>query len=88
MANKEPIKDGSPMIYTEKSEGVNPAYDIRTDRFELACEAMDKIHRSKLAKKEDKPATEKEAKTGEMKIDKKDGGAEPIHGTADESQSK
>ena len=88
MANKEPIKDGSAMIYTDRKDGVNPAYDIRTDRFELACEAMDKIHRSKLAKKEDKPATEKEAKTVEMKPDKKDGGAEPTPGTADGSQSK
>ena len=49
VANKEPIKDGSPIIYTDKKDGVQPQYNVRTDRFELACEAMDKVHRSKEA---------------------------------------
>ena len=26
--NKEPIKDGAPIIYTERKDGVNPAYNI------------------------------------------------------------
>ena len=34
VTNKEPISDGAPMIYTEKSAGVLPAYNIRTDRFD------------------------------------------------------
>ena len=41
--NKEPIKDGSPLVYTERKDGVLPAYDIRTDRFEIAIDAMDKV---------------------------------------------
>jgi len=49
VANKEPIKDGSPIIYTDKKDGVQPQYNVRTDRFELAAEAMDKVHRSKEA---------------------------------------
>lgn len=49
--NKEPIKDGAPLIYTERKEGVNPAYNIKTDRFDIAIEAMDKVTRSKEAKR-------------------------------------
>lgn len=74
--NKEPITDGAPMIYTDKKDGVLAGYDIRTDRFEVAAEAMDKIHRSTLAKRDE---------AGVIKLeptkDKKDGGAESIHGT-------
>lgn len=40
--NKEPIKNEAPTIYTPKSEGVMPEYDIRTDRFEVAREALEK----------------------------------------------
>lgn len=49
--NKEPIKDGAPIIYTERKEGVNPAYDIRTDRFELAIDATTHITKTKLAER-------------------------------------
>ncbi|QCS36846.1 hypothetical protein [Tortoise microvirus 14] len=51
--NKEPIKDAAPIIYQERKEGVLPGYDIRTDRFEIAIEAMDKVARSKEAKREE-----------------------------------
>lgn len=48
------MEDGVfPTIYTEKKDGVQPEYDIRTDRFEVAIDAMDKINRStadKIAK--------------------------------------
>lgn len=41
------MEDGVfPTIYTEKKDGVRPEYDIRTDRFEVAVEAMDKINQS------------------------------------------
>lgn len=41
------MEDGVfPTIYTEKKDGVRPEYDIRTDRFEIAIEAMDKINQS------------------------------------------
>ena len=55
--NKEPITDSAPIIFTEKKDGVLPAYNIRTDRFDIALEAMDKIGRSK-AKKENAPKPE------------------------------
>lgn len=39
------MEDGVfPTIYTEKKDGVRPEYDIRTDRFEVAIDAMDKIN--------------------------------------------
>ena len=34
--NGEPIKDGAPLVYTERKDGVRPEYDVRTDRFEIA----------------------------------------------------
>lgn len=41
------MEDGVfPTIYTEKKDGVLPEYDIRTDRFEVALDAMDKINQS------------------------------------------
>ena len=33
LSQEEPIKDQVPLIYTEKKTGVNPEYNIRTDRF-------------------------------------------------------
>lgn len=41
------MEDGVfPTIYTEKKDGVKPEFDIRTDRFEVAIEAIDKINQS------------------------------------------
>lgn len=41
------MEDGVfPTIYTEKKDGVLPEYDIRTDRFEIALDAIDKINQS------------------------------------------
>lgn len=51
LSNKEPIKDGAPLIYTERKDGVQPSYNIRTDRFEVAVDAMDRVTRSHLAKR-------------------------------------
>jgi hypothetical protein len=50
--NKEPIEDGAPIIYTDRKDGVQKAYDIRTDRFEVAVEAMDKVTKTEVAKRE------------------------------------
>ena len=48
--NGEPIKDGAPEIFTERKDGVLAAYDVRTDKWEIAAEAMDVAERSKMAK--------------------------------------
>ena len=63
MSNNEPITDGAPLIYADREEGVAPAYDIRTDRFELAVEATDYVTKSHLAQREQRAA----AKVVEMK---------------------
>lgn len=52
--NKEPIKDGAPLIYTDRKDGVKPEYDIRADRFEIAVEAMDKVAQTRLTERKKK----------------------------------
>ena len=51
--SKEPIKDGAPLIYTERKDGVNPSMNIRTDRWEVAVEASNKITKSYQARREE-----------------------------------
>lgn len=65
--NKEPITDGAPLIYTERKDGTNPAYDIRTDRWEIAVEAMDKVNKSKQAQREQRLKLGDQAKEGMKK---------------------
>ncbi len=62
--NKEPITDGAPSIYTERKAGVLSAYNIRTDRWEVAADAMDKVSGSIKAKRDNKA---KEGKVVDMK---------------------
>lgn len=44
----EPLTDGAPMIYTPKQAGVREDCNIRTDKWVLAMNAMDKINNHKL----------------------------------------
>jgi len=69
--NKEPIKDGAPLVYTDRKDGVMPGYNIRTDRWEVAVEAMNKVAKNITAKRENK---------AKMEV-VKDSVAEPIQGT-------
>ena len=81
--SKEPITDGAPLIYTERKEGVIPAYDVRTDRFEIAVEAMGKVVKSNIAKREQaaaKKAAEAAAATGTAVAAKQIAEAEKIKG--------
>lgn len=48
--NNEPITDGAPIIYTNREDGVLPAYNIRTDRWDIAQAAMDAVNQANLAK--------------------------------------
>lgn len=73
--NKEPIKDGAPPIFTERKDGVKAAYNIRTDRFEVAIDAMDKVEKSYKARREERAKGPKK--------EEKDGGAEPIQGKSE-----
>lgn len=47
---KQPIEAISPMIYTERKAGVQPEYDIRADKWDIAQQAMQTVteaHRTK-----------------------------------------
>ena len=44
----EPLTDGAPMIYTPKQDGVRDDCNIRTDKWALAMNAMDKVNNYKL----------------------------------------
>lgn len=57
-ANKEPIPNNVPPIYTPKEDGVLGDYDIRHDRFDTAYEACDKFAASQQAKAAGKGETE------------------------------
>ena len=63
LTNKEPITDGAPIIYTEKKKGVQPEFNIRTDRWEHAAAAMDVVHKTKAAKSEKKAEIPKVSET-------------------------
>jgi len=55
--NGEPIEDGAPAVYTERKHGVRPEHDIRTDRWEVATDAMDAVQKSTKAQREKKGIT-------------------------------
>lgn len=70
-ANGTPINGFSPIIYTPRKDGVRPEFDVRTDRFEQAMEAMDKTTASYRAAREefykpkDNPLTGEATETAE-----------------------
>lgn len=58
---KTPIDEAAEIIYTNKADGVLPGYDIRTDRFEIARESIEKMGKAeatKIAKTENVPNTD------------------------------
>lgn len=61
LANKEPIEATSPMYYTERKEGVLPQYDIRTDRQELALDAIEKAEKTKILRGDNANTEDEEA---------------------------
>lgn len=59
--NKEPITDEVETVFTNKKDGVMPAFDIRTDRWEVAQKAMGKVYQAELdtyLKSQQQPVTE------------------------------
>lgn len=50
MDQNEPITDAVPMIYTSKEDGVKPEYDIRTNKWDYAIDAMNEINNYKKTK--------------------------------------
>ena len=58
----EPITDGAPIIYTKREDGVLPAYNIRTDRWDVAQAAMNAVNQANLAKSKNYGKIDKEDK--------------------------
>ncbi len=86
VGNNEPITDGAPEIFTERKDGIAAAHNIRTDRWEIAADAMDHVSGSVQAKREaraEKKKETKEAKVVKMKPEKEVGGAKTTEGTND-----
>lgn len=66
----EPITDGAPIIYTEKKDGVLPEFNIRTDRWQIAIDAMGKVssyEASQYVKSGENPTTMEFKGEGEAK---------------------
>lgn len=55
---KEPISDTAPIIYTKRENGVIAGFNIRTDRFDVALSAMDKVNKAKIATRNGENKTE------------------------------
>lgn len=69
----EPLTDGAPLIYTPKEDGVKPEYDIRTDKWQIAINAMDRVNAYKLSdytKNGRNPEMKEEAKESKTTTDK------------------
>ena len=72
----EPLTDGAPLIYTPKEDGVKPEFDIRTDKWQVAINAMDKVNAYKLSdytkngRKPETKETEEEGETTKSKTTK------------------
>lgn len=52
LSNKETIKDQAPLIYTDRKDGVQPDYDIRTDKYEYLVEGHDALAKTRRAKRD------------------------------------
>lgn len=68
--NNEPITDGAPLVYTERADGVRPEFNVRTDKWDIAQESMEKVSKAKRNKIKEKiakgtPEKKEEPKTKE-----------------------
>ena len=74
--DKTPIEDGAELVYQDREAGVDPSCNIRTDRWELAAAAMDKVTKATLAKRDGLGKEAKRDEPGEGKPPEADGGGE------------
>lgn len=54
--NNEPITDGTPLVFTKRADGVRPEFNIRTDKWDIAQESMEKVSEAKKNKIKEKMA--------------------------------
>lgn len=52
ITTSEAITATAPQVFTERKDGVRPEFDIRTDRMEVAREAMDLVSKTAIAKRD------------------------------------
>lgn len=67
--NNEPITDGAPIVYTKRSDGIKPEFDIRTDKWALAQEKMEKVNGAKRMKIQEKLKSTEIQKTEESETE-------------------
>lgn len=77
--NNEPITDTADIIYTDRADGVIPAYNPRTDRFDMAIELADQ--RSEVYEGMRKQNLDKRLKIVDND-EQKEGGAQSTDGTS------
>ena len=65
----QPIEAISQMIYTERKDGVLPAYDIRADKWDIAQQAMNTICTANRERRE-KKQVDKQAAKSEVNVQK------------------
>lgn len=63
--NNEPITDGAPLVYTERAAGVRPEFNVRTDKWDIAQDSMEKVSEAKRNKIKEKIAKGMPEKTKE-----------------------
>lgn len=64
-SNKEDMPKEVDLLFTEKKDGVIPSTNIRTDRQEVALDAIDKIHKSAQNRRDAMNKTKEEEETTE-----------------------
>lgn len=72
VSNNEPVEGQEPLIYTERKEGIRAETNIRTDRFEIAIDAMDKVAASYQARRAER-AEKLELERAEGSSDRQEG---------------
>lgn len=77
--NKEKPDGTTDLIYSERSEGVIAGYNIRTDRWDAAIEAMDKATGAKIAQRD----AAAKAKIVALNPEKESGKPESTGGTSE-----
>lgn len=54
----EAIESVSPVIYTERKEGVKPEYDIRSDKWDIAQKSMQYVNKKKREARQPKEVSD------------------------------
>ena len=67
--NNEPIEDIAPTIYQPRKAGIEPQYNIRTDRFDLGIDAMDTLTASMMTRRQEYHGMMEESLGSEPTVD-------------------